>query len=150
MKHVVIALCAFALVSPVFAQEDLDGPPAGVVAAHNHVVRFLDLSEEQVTAWDEIYQIHRDAEQPLREQLRDLEAELGELIDAEDPDTEAIGEVVLEIADLRDAVREVHVVYHEDFVTLLDEEQVDRLGFIAHADDVQRFIPAFKLFELIR
>ena len=45
---------------------------------------------------------------------------------------------------------EVHVVYHEDFVALLEENQIRKLYFIARADDVQRIIPAFKLFELIR
>jgi hypothetical protein len=52
--------------------------------------------------------------------------------------------------ELGEELIEVHVVYHEAFVAMLDEVQVRRLRFIARADDVQNTIPAFKLFELIR
>ena len=73
MKKVLIVLFALAVVSPVFAQEDPpEGPPPIAVAAHNQVIAFLDLGEVQVSAWDEIYRIHRDAEQPIKEELRIL------------------------------------------------------------------------------
>jgi hypothetical protein len=44
---------------------------------------------------------------------------------------------------------QVHVVYHGDFVLILDDAQVLKLRFVARADDIQKIIPAFKLFELI-
>ena len=150
MKKVLVAALALAIVAPVFAQEEEpQGPPPAAVAAHNRVVAFLDLGEEQVDAWNEIYRIHREAERPLREDVRSLEAALKDLVASEDPDPAEVGALVLEIAELREALREVHLIYHEDFVALLDEEQVGRLGFIARADKVQPIIPAFKLFELI-
>jgi len=43
----------------------------------------------------------------------------------------------------------VHLDYHGDFLLILDDAQVRKLRFIARADDVQKIIPAFKLFELI-
>jgi Spy/CpxP family protein refolding chaperone len=150
MKKVLIVLFALAVVSPVLAQDTPpEGPPPGVVAAHNQVVRFLELTEDQVTAWDEMILIHRDAEQPIREEMRILEGELKDLIDAGDADPTAVGEIVIEIAGLRASLGEIQMTYHEDFTALLDEDQMGRLGFIARADRVQPIIPAFKLFELI-
>jgi len=150
MKKVLIVLFALAIVSPVLAQEDPpDGPPPIVVAAHNQVVEFLELTPEQVETWNEMYIIHREGEQLARDEIRILEADLKDLMDAGDPDPAAVGELVLQIAALRAEVGEIHRVYHEDFMTLLDEDQARRLGFINRADRVQPIIPAFKLFELI-
>jgi len=151
MKRALIALIALALVTPVLAQDDTTRPdvPPGVHAAHNQVVRFLDLSEDQVAAWNALYLTHLDEERPLREIIADIEAELEDLFSMPDPDPETVGALVLERRAVGEELHQVHVVYHEGFVALLDEEQAQRLGFIKRADDVQRFIPAFKLFELI-
>jgi len=151
MKRALIALIAVALVTPVLAQDDLqpEQPPPGVVAAHNQVVRFLELSEDQIAAWDVLYQTHLDEERPLREIAAEIEAELEDLFSTPDPDPEAVGALVLERRAVGEELHQVHMIYHEGFVALLDEEQAQRLGFIKRADDVQRFIPAFKLFELI-
>jgi Spy/CpxP family protein refolding chaperone len=147
MKKLLIVLFALAVVAPVAAQEE---PPPIVEASHNAVVAFLQLTDEQIVVWDEIYQIHRDAEQPLKEDIRGVQDEIDALFDAGNPDPAEVGELFIERRELGEALIEVHVVYHEDFVVLLDEDQVRRLRFIARADDVQKFIPAFKLFELIR
>jgi len=147
MKKLLIVLFALAVVVPVAAQE---GPPPIVEAAHNGVAAFLHLTDEQIVDWDEIYQIHRDAEQPLKEDIRAVQTEIDALFEAGDPDPATVGGLMIERRELGEALLEVHVIYHEDFVALLDESQVRRLRFIARADDVQKFIPAFKLFELVR
>lgn len=149
MKKTLIVLIALAVVAPVFAQDSPEGPPPIAIAAHNHVIAFLDLSEVQVAAWDEINLIHRDAEEPIKEEIRILEGEIKALIEAGDPDATVVGELVLEIAELKSDLHEIHTIYHEGFVALLDEDQAQRLGFIARADRAQKFIPAFRLFELI-
>ena len=147
MKKLLIVLFALAVVVPVAAQE---GPPPIVEAAHNGVAAFLHLTDEQIVVWDEIYLIHRDAEQPLKEDIRAVQTEIDDLFEAGDPDPAAVGGLMIQRREFGEALLEVHVIYHEDFVALLDESQVRRLRFIARADDVQKFIPAFKLFELIR
>jgi hypothetical protein len=147
MKKLLIVLFALAVVAPVAAQE---GPPPIVEAAHNGVAAFLHLTDEQIVVWDDIYQIHRDAEQPLKEDIRAVQTEIDGLFEAGDPDPTEVGELMIVRRELGEALLEVHRIYHEDFVALLDEFQVRRLRFIARADDVQKFIPAFKLFELIR
>ena len=146
MRKILIALIAMVFVTPVFAQEET--PPI-VEASHNAVVNFLKLTEEQVAAWDEMYWDHRDEEEPIQDAIAVVQGELDDLFQEDPLDPVAIGNKVIERRELGDQLLEIHIVYHEAFVALLDEGQVRRLRFIARADDVQKFIPAFKLFELI-
>ncbi len=150
MKRIMMLLVALALVSPVFAQ----GPPAGdpppiAEASHNAVVAFLKLTEEQVMLWDDMYWVHRDLEAPLQQGIADIQADIDALFETGNPDPEEIGVLFIERRALTEELIQVHVDYHEAFVAILDEAQVRKLRFIARADDVQKFIPAFKLFELI-
>ena len=147
MKKMLIAAIALCVVAPLAAQE-MEPPPI-VEAAHNRVAGFLQLTDEQISDWDVLYQIHRDAEQPLKDDIAAVQAEIEALFEAGEPDPAALGELMIERRYLGEALLEVHIVYHEAFVALLDESQVRRLRFIARADDVQKIIPAFKLFELI-
>ena len=146
MRKILIALIAVALVTPVFAQE---GPPPIVEASHNAVVTVLKLTPEQVEAWHVIYQIHREQEKQLQQAIADVQAEIDKLFAAGEPDPAVIGALFITRRDLGEQLLDVHLVYHEDFVLLLDENQTRKLRFMARADDAQKFIPAFKLFELI-
>ena len=146
MRRILIALMAVALVAPVFAQEE---PPPIVEASRNAVVTVLKLTPEQVEAWHVIYQIHREAEQPLKEAIVAVQAEIDVLFEAGEPDPTEVGALFIERRELGERLLEVHLVYHEDFVLLLDQNQTRKLRFMARADDAQKFIPAFKLFELI-
>ena len=146
MRKILIALIAVALVTPVFAQEE---PPPIVEASHNAVVVVLKLTPEQIEAWHVIYQIHREMEQPLKKAIADVQAKIDRLFEAGEPDAAEIGGLFITRRDLGEQLLDVHLVYHEDFVLLLDESQARKLRFMARADDAQKFIPAFKLFELI-
>ncbi|MBD3851248.1 MAG: hypothetical protein IFK93_08115 [Acidobacteria bacterium] len=146
MRKILIALIAVALVTPVFAQEE---PPPIVEASHNAVVVVLKLTPEQIEAWHVIYQIHREMEQPLKKAIADVQAKIDRLFEAGEPDPAVIGVLFITRRDLGEQLLDVHLVYHEDFVLLLDENQTRKLRFMARADDAQKFIPAFKLFELI-
>ena len=148
MRKLLIAVIAIAIVAPAVAQE-MEPPPIAE-AAHNRVVAFLQLSEEQIVVWDEIYQIHRDAEWPLKEEMAAVQKELDVLFEAGDPDPAEVGALTIERRAFGEELLEVHLIYHEAFVAQLDDFQIRRLKFIARADDVQKIIPSFKLFELIR
>ncbi len=149
MKKLLIALFVLAIANPVLAQDaEMETPPI-VVASHNAVVAFLDLTPEQVEAWNEMHRIHRESEQPLKEDIAGVQEEIDALFEAGSPDPAAAGALFIERRALTDQLVQVHVVYHEDFVAMLDDTQLRRLRLIARADDVQKFIPAFKLFELI-
>ena len=147
MKRFLIAMIAACAAAPLAAQEV--EPPPIVEAAHNRVAAFLDLTQDQVAEWDVIYQIHRDAEKPIKDEIGSVQAEIDALFEGGDPDPAEVGALFIERRELGEALVEVHVVYHEAFTALLDEGQLRRLKFIARADDVQEIIPAFKLFELI-
>lgn len=147
MKKILFALVALAIVTPAIAQEE---PPPIVEASHNAVVAFLKLTPEQVAEWDVMYQIHRGDEQPIQEDIREVQEAIDALFEAGDPDPAEVGALFIERRVLGEELIDVHAVYHEAFVALLEENQVRKLHFIARADDVQRIVPAFKLFELIR
>jgi Spy/CpxP family protein refolding chaperone len=149
MKKLLIALFVLSIVSPVLAEEPPAEPPPIVEASHNAVVAFLKLTPEQVEDWDAMYQLHRELEQPLKEDIKTVQEELDRLFEEDPLDPVAIGNKVIERRELGDRLIEVHVTYHEDFLLLLDDTQTRKLRIIARADDVQKFIPAFKLFELI-
>jgi hypothetical protein len=147
MKKCLIAVLALCVVAPLAAQE-MEPPPIAE-AAHNRVAGFLQLTEDQIADWDVIYRTHRDAEQPLKAEIEAVQGEIDALFEAGDPDPAALGELMIERRQLGEALVEVHLIYHEAFLALLDDGQARRLRFIARADDVQNIIPAFKLFELI-
>ncbi|MCG6950499.1 MAG: periplasmic heavy metal sensor [Acidobacteria bacterium] len=149
MKKLLIAMFVLVIASPVLAQDAEMGPPPVVEASHNAVVAFLSLTPEQVETWNEIYWSHRGAEAPLKEAIRDVQEDIDALFEAGAPDPGAVGALFIERRALTGELVEVHVVYHEDFVAMLDDIQLRRLRLVARADDVQKFIPAFKLFELI-
>jgi len=149
MKKFLIVLFALAIVSPVLAQEPEAEPPPIVEASHNAVVVFLRLTPEQVEDWHLIYQIHRRLEQPLKEDIAAVQGEIDDLFDAGTPGAQAVGELFIERRALTEELVQVHLDYHGDFLLILDDAQARKLRFIARADDVQKIIPAFKLFELI-
>ena len=68
MKTLLIALMTLCVVAPVVAQE-MEPPPI-VEAAHNGVAAFLQLTDEQISAWDAIYKIHVRGTQPGDQRLQ--------------------------------------------------------------------------------
>jgi hypothetical protein len=66
------------------------------------------------------------------------------------PDPAELGLLVIERHDLGEDLLDVHRIYVEGFQMLLDDEQTGRLHQIRVADKIQRWIPAFKAFELVR
>nr|MCU0234258.1 periplasmic heavy metal sensor [Thermoanaerobaculales bacterium] len=143
MKKLLFVIALLALAAPLAAQK-AEGPPPLAEAAHNQVVRFLDLSEDQVAQWNAIYLVHREAEQPLQQALAGLQEEIEALFAAGNADPATLGGLVIERHTLGEELAAVHLAYHEGFVALLDEAQAKRLALIARADAVQPLIPAFK------
>jgi hypothetical protein len=149
MKRIVMLLIVVAFASPALAQGPAGDPPPIAEASHNAVVAFLRLTEEQVVLWDDMYWVHRDLEAPLKQEIAEIQEDIDALFEMGNPDPEDVGVLFIERREATEELILVHVDYHEAFVAILDENQTRRLRFIARADDVQKFIPAFKLFELI-
>lgn len=152
MKHLLLPILMLALVAPAAAQFDDPGDPPhpAVVAARHAVINFLELEPSQVEAWDILWADHRAAEEPLRQQIADVQAQIDDLFAAGAPDPAELGLLVIERRDLGDALIDVHIVYIEGFEALLDEEQSNRLREIRVAERIQRWIPAFTAFDLVK
>ena len=146
MKRCLLALMVVALVAPAYAEDE---PPPIVEASHNAVVAFLGLTPEQIEDWNAIYRNHRELEKPLQEDIAAIQEQIEALFESEDPDPEAVGELFIERRALTETLVQVHLDYHQEFFLILDDAQARKLRFVARADDAQKFIPAFKLFELI-
>lgn len=142
MKKTILALLIVALAVPVLAQQAAPRPK-------EVVARFLELTPEQVTAWEGLLATLDGTLDPLREQLRDVQHQLAEMLQGENPDPAAVGTLVIQGKELREQMGEAHRVYGAAFEELLTETQVNRLNFIRRAAHVQPIIPAFRLFGLI-
>ena len=149
MRRVVLVLIAISMVLPAMAQEKPD-VPCIVAMEHQAVVRALQLTEEQVAQWDTLMADRRATVQPLREQLRAIEEQLRDLLGQPEPDPAAVGALVVQGHDLREQIRAADEVYRQGFEDLLDETQAGKLRFIRRAAHVQRLIPAFHRFGLLR
>ena len=147
MKRVLIVLAMVALALPAVAQTPDTGQGPG--PAEQVVIHFLQLSPEQIETWHGLIQARVEAAAPLREALADVQAQLDELFEQEDPDPAAVGELVLERHDLGEELAQVHRSYVDGFEAMLDENQMGRLRLVRGAAVVQDVIPAFQQAGLV-
>ena len=146
MKRLLFSVLMLALAAPALAQTEPPGeqPHPGVDAARHAVINFLGLDPDQVAA------DHRAAEQPIVQQIGDVQARIDDLFAAGVPDPTELGLLVIQRHDLGEDLVDVHVIYVDGFEMLLDEDQTGRLTEIRIANQIQKWIPAFKTFDLVR
>jgi len=152
MRRLLFTVLMLALAAPAIAQIDpLGGEPHPAMdAAHHAVINFLQLDPDQVDAWDVLWADHRASEEPLIQQIADIQALIDDLFATGAPDPAELGLLVIERHDLGEELVDVHRVYLQGFQDLLDEEQLRRLEQIRTAERIQRWIPAFTAFDLVR
>lgn len=152
-----LALLAILVLIPLAAAQPpstdagpgFDGPgvdrgfgPAG--RGHHRVhdlrflARFLELTDEQVEQARALFEGTRELTRPVREDLRATAGELRELLAGEAPDPTPVGELVLEIQDLRSELREAREILFEDFRALLTAEQNEKLDTLLEARKARR------------
>jgi len=149
MKRIVLLTVMMALAAPLMAQEE-PGPAPPERDPRTPIIRYLDLSPSQVQAWDDLLQERHDQAAPLRQRAQEIQAELKQLMEAEEPEPTAVGELIIARRDVARQLAEVHRGYAEEFrTTILNEEQARRLHFIRRAEKVQRLIPVFRRFGLL-
>jgi hypothetical protein len=152
MKRLLLPILMLAMAVPAAAQIE---PPEEVLhpamdASRHAVINFLDLGPDQTAAWDVLWADHRAAEEILLPQIADVQALIDDLFAGGAPDPTELGLLVIERHDLGEALVDVHVNYVDGFEALLDDDQAGRLREIRVADRIQRWIPAFKAFDLVR
>lgn len=171
MKHLLVVLTVVALAlpaaaqtapprlgappptpDPVFAELELDNAQGAHIPperAKEVVIRTLVLTETQQTKWDAMLADLRDTLEPLRDQLKDVEEALRDLLGQSDPDPTEIGELILEGKDLREQMGAAHEAYLQGFEEMLTTEQKAKLGFLRRAKQVVPLLPAFNMFGLL-
>jgi Spy/CpxP family protein refolding chaperone len=87
--------------------------------------------------------------EPLRQQLVEAEGALQELLAQTNPDPAAVGTLVLQIKQLRDAIAQAQEAYIQGFEALLTPEQLARLRLVRGAQRVMPLIPAFQALRLL-
>jgi len=154
MRRLLFPILVLALAAPAAAQIDepppLTEPHPVVEAAHHAIINFLDLDPDQVAEWDVLWADHRSAEEVLVQQIAYVQAMIEDLFATGNPDPSELGVLMIERRALGEALIDVHVVYVEGFEMLLDEEQTRRLQEIRIAEKIQKWIPAFRTFDLVR
>ena len=144
MKRLLIGMIVLAVAIPAVAQES----PLGDVAK-DRIVNFLELTPDQVAAWDLLIAESQAAAEPLREAIRAVQAEINALFEGGDPDPATLGALVIERHDLGEELALVHRDYVDGFEAMLDETQGNKLMFIRRAARAQPLIPAFRAFRLL-
>jgi Spy/CpxP family protein refolding chaperone len=163
-RMLLVAAMVLALAVPALAQQGQgqgrgprpEIPMAGIQAgdldgsrAREAVIQFLELTDEQVAAWNALLETRRAAVEPLREQLQAVEEDLAELLQSENPDPAAVGTLVLAAQALREQIAAANQAYVDAFEALLTTEQATRLTLLRRAERAQPLFPAFRLFGLL-
>ncbi len=144
MKRLLIGLMVLAAALPVMAQEGPIGEGAQEI-----VIRYLELTPDQVAAWDQLVADFEAEAQPLRAAIEEVQAQIEELFAGGDPDPFELGELVIERRGLVDQLAAVRETYIFGFEALLDEQQAKKLNLIRRADRVEPLIPAFRVYGLL-
>jgi len=119
-------------------------------AARQALARYLELSPEQMAAWDQLLATLRETVTPLRTQIAAFQDQLHELLGQSNPDPAAVGALVIQIKLLHDQISAARHNYMAGFEGLLTQEQLAKLrvlrAFAAHPG----LIPACRLAGLCR
>jgi Spy/CpxP family protein refolding chaperone len=147
-------LATLAIAIPVAAQGGPLGPPAGddpclPGAAQRVIAEFLDLTDDQIAAWDVLIAEREQAAGPLRDALAAVQQQLDELLGSPDPDPLAVGELTIERRDLGEQLAVVHRAYVAGFEGLLDAAQLAQYRFIQRAERAEPLCPAFRMLGLL-
>ena len=152
MYRLLLSLLLAAFAFPAAAQDHVGADDFGPIAdgARHLVIELLELDEAQAAAWQALWADHRTAEQPIVQQIKDVQTLIEDEFASGSPDPTTLGLLMIDRRALGEALQDVHVVYVDGFEQLLDEEQARRLRDVRVAERIQKFIPAFQAFELVR
>ena len=118
-------------------------------AAQRVIAQFLQLTDDQVAAWDGLIADRNAAAEPLTNEIAAVDADLQALLAGEDPDPFEVGNLVILRRDLAEQLAEVHRTYVEGFETLLTEDQHGQYHFIRRAERAEPLFPAFRTIGLL-
>jgi hypothetical protein len=112
------------------------------------VVHFLQLSDDQAMGLRHLLQQRHEAVAPLLQAIMEKEAQIRSLLET-GGSAEQIGQLVIEIHQLRKLIQQAQENFLAAFVDLLNPEQEQRWHAVQLAERLQPIIPAFKILHLI-
>jgi Spy/CpxP family protein refolding chaperone len=147
-------VATLAIAAPAASQTPPPGPAPDhdlcLPGAAQHVVaEFLNLTEDQIAAWDVLIAAREQAAGPLRDAIAAVQQQLDDLLAGEDPDPLAVGVLVIERRDLGEELADVHRAYVAGFEGLLDAEQLAQYRFLQRAERAEPLFPAFRMVGLL-
>jgi Spy/CpxP family protein refolding chaperone len=99
MKRWVLFVTVLMMAAAVAAQPQRSG---------KRVADYLQLTPDQVTAWQQIHQDAAATMEPLQENARSLREQLRAALDAPSPDAAAVGALSIQLASVRKEMRAAH------------------------------------------
>src|SRR5438132_10130704 len=139
MRRVALIIITVALLVPsrTFAEDALP-QPVQVVAA------VLQLSPEQIASLVDTLRRREQALQPLQQQLRMQQEELGKALQAPAPDAQIVGQLLIQTRTIEQQIAATARQFSAQFQQVLDQEQLERLQQIQAIAGVCQFVPAFE------
>lgn len=152
MRHLIflaLLLVACLAAAAIMAQTPLSRPPAvpGIgpqLPPLQLFARYLELSSDQLDKIKGLLDTRRDTIQPLNRQIEEKNKILREKLAASDRDATAIGNLMIEIHNLRQQVGEAQKAFDTDLESVLTETQLDRLKVLRRAVRLEPLIRAVR------
>ncbi len=146
-------VATLAIAAPAAAQGP-PGPPPGddlclPGAAQQVIAEFLNLTDDQIAAWEMLIDEREQAAGPLRDAIAAVQQQLDDLLAGDDPDPLAVGDLVIQRHDLGEQLADVHRAYVAGFEGLLDAAQLAQYRFIQRAERAEPLFPAFRMLGLL-
>lgn len=118
-------------------------------AAQHRVAVFLELTDDQVAAWDVLIDDLESAASPVRDAIAAIQQQLDDLLAGSDPDPILVGGLVIQRHDLGQQLADIERSYVEGFESVLDDSQLGRYRFIRRAERAEPLFPAFRMLALL-
>ncbi len=113
------------------------------------MVRYLDMSPQQVARFIELREDLRKCVGPRRDDLKRLHAALKEALAQDPPSSKLVGDLVIEIHAVKQEIRRCHAAYRQAFGDMLDDEQLRKMEILQAAARVRPVVHAFSALGLL-
>jgi Spy/CpxP family protein refolding chaperone len=151
MKRLIVA--ALALAMGVWAQGPRGGgfgpggpgggmgmmAQGGVAGSPDALKEYLALTDSQVTQLKELRTKRFEAAKPIMEQIRTKSQELRTLLDSANPDPAKVGQLTVEIKNLREQLKNLRTSDQDSALAILTPEQRTKLKAL---EDALKLMPA--------
>jgi hypothetical protein len=112
------------------------------------VVQFLQLQPAQQPIFGQLLQARQTAVAPFFQAIAQSQQQLDSLL-ASGGNPAQVGALVIQIHALQQQILQTQQVFLENFVNLLDQDQLQRLAAVNLAAQLQPVVPAFQTLQLL-